>query len=161
MSSQHKAVRTLLRDTALSLADNIVFTYARASDANQIQGKKYPFIRLDPLKQSIEPTESGYNFTKTYLVGLVFYDKDLLQGTEEQTVEILDAADELSDKFMNKLNLFVADGEDSTESIAHEQIELKSIRKNPFIKVLECLTGYTLEFEMVVPDTFEYCALYE
>lgn len=163
MSSQHRAVRTLLRDTATSLADNVVFTYARASAANQISKNKDHMIRLDPLNQSVDPTESGYNFTKTYKVGLVFYGYDKKDGTEEDTALVLDAMDELSDKFLNKLNLFTM-GEDSEltqGSIAHEQVELKNITKQSFIKVfVDVLSGYIVQFDMVVPDTFDYCKIY-
>lgn len=157
----HLAVRTLISDTVKSVDDAILFAYARASDFNAIGAKKDKRVRLDPLKQSLSYTDENYNLSKTYRVAMVFYKLDELQGSEEETAKILDETDILSDKFINKLNLFNF-SEDSTDEISTQQIEIQSIVKTPVIKVtVDCCTGFILEFDLIAPDNFDYCSLYD
>lgn len=155
MASQHKAIRELIRDTVMSLQDNIQFSYSTISHANSAK-KRYPFVRLDPLKQDITMPENT-GIVKTYHVGLIFYNMDNPSGTETDTADILDEADELSDSFIAAMNTNLTD--DQSETISSSWTEMNNIRKMPFIKVFaDHLTGYILEFDLTVPDTFDYCS---
>jgi len=157
----HLAVRTLISDVVKSIDDSVLFAYARASDFNSLGIKDDKRVRLDPLRQSLEFNDGSYNLSKTYTVGMVFYCLDDLQGAEEETANILDKTDELSDKFINKLNLF-SFYEDTTDEISTQNIEITGIRKEPAIKVTsDCVTGWVVQFNLTVPDTFDYCSLYE
>lgn len=157
----HHAVRTLISDTLKSVDDSVLFAYARASDFNSLGIKDDKRVRLDPLRQTLEYSEGSYNLSKQYQVILVFYILDELQGAEEATANKLDLMDELSDKFINKLNLF-AFNEDTTDEISSQNTEITSMRKEPIIKVTaDCVTGWVLSFNFTVPDTFDYCSLYE
>jgi hypothetical protein len=156
----HQAVRTLISDTLKSIDDSILFAYARASDFNQIGIKDDKRVRLDPLRQSLEYNES-FNLSKQYQVTMFFYKLDSLQAAEEETAKILDDTDLISDKFINKLNLF-SFTEDSTDELSTQNTEISSIRKEPIIKVTaDCVTGWGVSFNFTVPDTFNYCSLYE
>ena len=156
----HLAVRTLIEDTLKSIDDSVLFAYARASDFNSIGIKEDKRVRLDPLRQSLEYSDS-YNLSKRYTVGMVFYKLDSMQGAEEETASILDEMDLLSDSFINKLNLFSL-SEDSTDELSTQNSEILSISKEPVIKVTaECCTGWVVTFSFIVPDTFDYCSLYE
>lgn len=157
----HKAVRTLISDTLKSIDDSVLFAYARASDFNSIGIKDDKRVRLDPLRQTLEYSEGSYNLTKQYQVAIIFYKLDVLQGAEEETAAILDEMDKLSDKFINKLNLF-AFNEDTTDEISTQNTEITSIRKEPIIKVTaDYCSGWVVSFNFTVPDTFDYCSLYE
>jgi len=156
----HLAVRTLISDTLKSIDDSILFAYARASDFNQIGIKDDKRVRLDPLRQVLEYNEN-YNLSKQYQVTMFFYKLDSLQAAEEETAKILDDTDLISDKFINKLNLY-SFYEDSTDEVSTQNTEISSIRKEPIIKVTaDCVTGWGVSFNFTVPDTFDYCSLYE
>ena len=156
----HKAIRTLISDTIKSLDDSILFGYARASDFNTKGKKQDKRCQLDPLKERLEFTDGSYNLTKTYAVGLVFYRLDDKQGAEEQSAEILDETDLLSDQFVNKLNLF-SFTESTTDAINTQGIEITNIRKEPVIKVTaDVCTGFILQFDLIAPDVFDYCSIY-
>lgn len=156
----HQAVRTLISDTLKSIDDSVLFAYARASDFNSMGIKDDKRVRLDPLRQSLEYSEN-YNLSKQYQVVIIFYKLDSIQGAEEETATILDQMDLLSDKFLNKLNLFEFN-EDSTDEISTQNTEITSIRKEPIIKVTaDCVSGWVVSFNFTVPDTFDYCSLYE
>lgn len=157
----HKAVRVLIEDTVRSIDDSILFAYARASDFNAIGIHDSKRVRLDPLKQSFGFSDNSYNLSKTYKVGMVFYKLDSLEGAEEVTKDILDQMDLLSDKFIAKLNTF-AFNEDVSKPIISQNIEIKPGTKDEAIKVtVDCCTGWVLQFEIVAPDTFDYCSLYD
>lgn len=157
----HLAVRTLIEDTVKSIDDSVLFAYARASDFNSIGKKLDKRIQMDPLKESLEYTDGSLNLTKTYRVGMVFYQLDNPQGAEKDTATILDQMDLLSDKFINKLNLF-AFNEDTTVAINTQNIELKGFTKDPVIKVtVDCATGWILSFTLIAPDVFDYCSIYD
>lgn len=156
----HQAVRTLISDTLKSIDDSVLFAYARASDFNSMGIKDDKRVRLDPLRQSLEYSEN-YNLSKQYQVVIIFYKLDSIQGAEEETATILDQMDLLSDKFLNKLNLFEFN-EDSTDEVSTQNTEITSIRKEPIIKVTaDCVSGWVVSFNFTVPDTFDYCSLYE
>lgn len=157
----HKAIRTLIEDTVRSVDDSILFAYARASDFNAIGIKEDKRVRLDPLKQVFEFSDNSYNLNKTYKVGMVFYQLDSMEGAEEETKVILDQMDLLSDKFIAKLNNF-AFNEDTTKAIISQNIEIKPGSKDEAIKVtVDCCTGWILQFDIVAPDTFDYCSIYD
>lgn len=161
LKSSHLAVRTLISDTIKSIDDSILFAYARASDFNTIGKKLDKRVCLDPLKQIVTPIESGFGFTKTYQVGMVFYRLDDKQGAEEASAAILDEMDLLSDKFLNKLNDILLD-KDNTDDVNTQTVELTNMRKEPVFKVTaDICTGYIFTMDLVVPDAFDYCSMYE
>lgn len=143
----HKSVRALMQDTALSTDKTVSFGYGRPTDFNAIPNKKYPFIWLDPLNATGGLTEGAYNYTKVYNIGLSFFDQDRVDSIQTQYAEILDNMNNLADKFLVRLN--------NADNI----VLLSSISQSPAIKVFaDCLTGYTMTFTIQVPDQFNYCA---
>lgn len=161
LKSAHLAVRTLISDTIKSIDDSILYAYARASDFNSLGKKLDKRCQLDPLKERLEFTSGSYNLTKTFAIGLVFYRLDDKQGAEEATAAILDEMDLLSDKFLNKLNDILLD-KDNTDDITTFTTEITNITKEPVVKVTtDIATGYVLKFDLVTPDAFDYCSLYE
>jgi len=161
LKSSHLAVRTLISDTVKSIDDSILYAYARASDFNALGKKLDKRVCLDPLKQKIDPIENGFGFTKTYQVGMVFYQLDDKQGAEDATAKILDETDLLSDKFLNKLNDILLD-KDNTDDINTQTVEITNVRKEPVIKVTaDIATGFILQMDLIVPDSFDYCSMYE
>lgn len=156
----HQAVRTLIRDSVLSIQDNVNFIYARRSDFNSIKDKSERFVTLDPLRVTASFT-SNQIYSRKFRVGMVFFQLDSLSGAEEETVEKLDAMDVLSDKFLVKLNLG-ASGDDPTVTISSQTISIENIQREPVIKVTaDCMTGWMLQFDMIVPDSFDYCKVYD
>ena len=154
----HKSIRILIEDTLRSIDDSVMFAYARASDFNAIGKKEAKRVQLDPLKESLEYTDGAMNLTKTFQVGMVFYKLEpSTAGAEIETMLILDEMDLLSDKFINKLNLFLIGQE-----VSVADVEIKSIRKEPVIKVTtDFATGYVVQFDLVTPDDFDYCSIYD
>lgn len=156
----HKAVREFIRDKALALGDNIKFGYGRSSDFNQIKDKKYPYVWLDPLTSSVNLDS---NFTETYNVALFFYRYDSADSTEEQYKLILDTTDKSVQTFLRLINeaLNDDDSQDLT-SLQSRNIEITQVTKEPVIKVMaDVLTGWIVRFSLTVPDTFNYCPIYE
>jgi hypothetical protein len=161
LHSSHLAVRTLISDTIKSIDDSILYAYARASDFNTLGKKEDKRVCLDPLKQILTPIPNGFGFTKTYQVALVFYKLDDKQGAEDASAIILDETDLLSDNFVNKLNDILLD-EDNTDDISTQTVEITNVNKEPVIKVTaDVCTGYILRMDLIVPDSFDYCSLYD
>jgi len=157
----HLAVRILIEDTIKAIDDSVLFAYARASDFNSLGIKEDKRVRLDPLRQTLDFGPDSYNLTKQYQIGMVFYKLDSMEGAEQDTALILDEMDSLSDSFINKLNIF-SFTEDTTDQLSTQNTEITSIRKDPVIKVTtDCCTGFIVQFNFTVPDTFNYCALYD
>lgn len=157
-------MRLLIRDAVKSVRDEVQFVYGRESDANQIKDKRKPFVNLSPLKATAKFTNDSYNLTTTYQVGLVFYRLDDQNGTEEETAKVLDQMSDFADKALHFINKSDDDEGESiqTTNITFDNVTIANIRKTPVIKVLaDCLTGYMLEFDLTVPDNFDYCSIYE
>ena len=154
----HLSVRTLIEDIATDLDTVVDFGYGRATDFNQIKDKQDPYIWLDPLPSTVQVNEDNLMVSEVYSVALTFYKFDAPDSTEEQYKLILDECDSLVNKFIHKMN-------ESLDNIADNNLlhtantVMGAINKQPFIKVTaDCLTGFTLNFDLTVPDLFDYCA---
>lgn len=152
----HKGIRLLIQDSALSLADDMQFTYARTSDFNVMRDKRYPFITLDPLSSVPVYTDNNVsNFMKTWQVEMAFYQLDNLASIQEEYALILDEMDGYVDNFINKLNFY-----SESQQITSNEIVITNIVQTPFIKATaDILTGYLLSFRVQVNDQFNYCGL--
>lgn len=158
----HKAVRDFISDKAKALGDNIKFGYGKASDFNQIKDKKYPYVWLDPLSSSVNPDE---NFVETYNINLVFYKFDAPDSTQDEYKLILDQCDKLVQEFLRRIDEDLDEDiteQSLTERFYSQNIGISGITKTPVIKVTaDCLTGFTLNLSLTVPDTFNYCSIYD
>lgn len=156
----HKAVRDLLSDTTKSLSALISFGYGRLSDFNKIRDKKYPYIWSDVVSKAGSYTENIINLTSTYSVTLSFLNKDETANDETQTNLILDAMFDLSEQFINKLNL--ADFDESELATITSVIQITNIQHTRIIKDhADILTGWVVSFNLITPDDFDYCSIYE
>tara|TARA_R110000868_G_scaffold300884_1_gene561332 strand:- start:295 stop:777 length:483 start_codon:yes stop_codon:yes gene_type:complete len=158
----HQAVRILVEDVVKSIDDSVLFVYGRQSDFDAKPKKQEKRVLLDLLKESLEFADDSANLSKTFNCIIAFYKLDDLQGAEQETAIVLDEMDLLSDKFITKLNLFSL-GEEviSRVKLYTQTIELKNIRKEPFVKYNDCTSGFLVRFDMVTPDLFDYCSLYD
>lgn len=156
-----RLVRDYIRDTVLLVKDNISFSYARESDFNAIKGKTFPAVLLKPLEY--KPVRTDYTTNKEYDVTLLFYSLDSMQGAEEETQEILDEVDELVTKFLALINLRSLSVEDDPEdSVTSDKIVISSESIRPRIKFTsDNVTGYEVNFTLEVPDTLNYCEVYD
>lgn len=156
----HKAVRQLIEEVSQSLADNIVFVYARETDFNSITNKKDPLVRLELLKSNPYFIEEKMTLNAYYPIEMMFYQLDDMQGAEEETLKVLDDCDKLVQEFLRKLNRLDFN-EDTTVSISTYTVTISNIQCQPFIKqTVDCLTGFVVSFTMEVPDDFDYCSIY-
>lgn len=144
----HKAIRTLLEETALSLADDIQFSYGTETDFNQSEKKGSILINVAPLVSVPSYTVNGvFNYQKQWNVEMVFYKVDNSQ--EIEYTQILDELDELVDRFTNNLNSFQEKS---------DQIVIQAMNQTPFIKATaEILSGWLLTFQILAMDDFDYC----
>lgn len=144
----HKAIRTLLEETALSLADDIQFSYGTETDFNQSEKKGSILINVAPLVSVPTYTVNGvFNYQKQWNVEMVFYKVDNSQ--EIEYTQILDELDELVDRFTNNLNSFQEKS---------DQIVIQAMNQTPFIKATaEILSGWLLTFQILAMDDFDYC----
>ncbi len=156
----HKAVRDLLSDITKSLDPTISFGYGRLSDFNKIRDKKYPYIWSDVVSKSGSYTDNAINLTSTYAVTLSFLDKDETANDENQTNPVLDKMMDLSDEFINKLNL--SDFNESELATITDTLQITNITQNRVIKDhADILTGWVVSFSLIVPDDFDYCSIYD
>jgi hypothetical protein len=146
----HKGIVKLIEDTAKSLADDMQFSYGRASDVNMLRDKRYPFIALDPLRSSAEYAVDGTsNYSKSWIVNMAFYFLDKEESTQDEYRKLLDDADILVDQFINKLNFY---------SLKSDSIVITGISQDPVIKVMaDIITGYIISFTITANDDFNYC----
>jgi hypothetical protein len=155
--SQHESVRLFLRDIVKSLRDDIQFSYSRQSDFNSSKDKNNVCVHLDPLSGTPQVVDTSIH--TSYSVAMLFYKQGLKDDTEEQFVPMLDDTADVLEKFLRKLNRY---GEDEDGEINTDVIQIQSIRQEPAIKVLsDVFTGWILTFNLIVPDTFDYCTIYD
>lgn len=149
----HKGIRLLIQDTAQSLGDDIQFDYGRLSDFNTgASDQRFPFILLNPLSSIPAYTVNGVsNYMKTWICSIDFFGIDHTGSISAEYAKILDDADDLIDKFLNKLNFY---------SLKSDTITMSNMNQLPFIKTTSAiLTGYTLSFQLQQADDFNYCGL--
>lgn len=147
----HKGIRLLIEKTAKSLGDDIQFTYARASDFNQLRNKRYPFISLGLLTANSSYTVNNVqNYTKVWSCLMSFFQEDKAASIETDIALILDETDVLVDTFINRLNFYTQSQEGD--------IIITAINQTPFVKeTADSLTGQLLSFNIQVPDNWNYC----
>lgn len=147
----HKGIRLLIEKTAKSLGDDIQFTYARASDFNQLRNKRYPFISLGLLTANSSYTVNNVqNYTKVWSCLMSFFELDKAASDENEIAAILDSTDVLVDTFINRLNFYTQSQEGD--------IIITAINQTPFVKeTADILTGQILSFNIQVPDNWDYC----
>lgn len=147
----HKGIRLLIEKTAKSLGDDIQFTYARASDFNQLRNKRYPFISLGLLTANSSYTVNNVqNYTKVWSCLMSFFELDKAASIESEIALILDETDFLVDTFINRLNFYTQSQEGD--------IIITAINQTPFVKeTADTLTGQILSFNIQVPDNWNYC----
>lgn len=143
----HKGIRLLIEDTARSLGDDIQFTYGRDSDFNLLRDKRYPFIQLDLLNSAASFSVNNVsNYSKGWNVFLLFHQLDNEASDQDDYKIILDEMDHYLDKFVQQLN-------------KHDDIIIQGITQQPFIKATaDILTGWTLSFQLIINDNWDYCA---
>jgi hypothetical protein len=151
----HRSVVQLIKDTAVSIADNIQFGYGRRSDFNLQQNPSQPWIWLLPLTANPTYTNNNNteNYQKTWNCIVLFAAFDESAGTEKETKVILDTTDELADIFINRLNDWSNKTSDTVGAVT-----LRNFQQNPFIKSdADVFTGWFISFQLVVSDDFDYC----
>lgn len=156
-----KLVREYLRDTIKEVRDDISFSYARESDFNAIKNKRFPAVLLLPL--IFDSERSSGSVGRTFHTTMLFYDLDKLQGTEQQTQDILDKTEDLLLKFQAKVNIRSLTVDDDPEvKVTSEKIEISNERVKERIKFTsDCVTGWEYTFDMLVPDQLDYCDVYD
>lgn len=149
----HASIRLLLHDVAKSLADNIEFGYGRKSEFNIIQGKSVnQWIWLLPLTASgrfrTEPTR-----TKRWNVALLFLQHDPGDSNEEYSAHVLDAQDNLVDRYTQALDEWYQQAVDTVGAFT-----IENDTQDPFYKDnADVQTGWLVRFQIVVSDDFNYC----
>lgn len=151
----HASVRLLLHDVAKSLADNIQFGYGRKSEFNIITGNEptsNQWIWLLPLTASgrfrTEPTR-----TKRWNVAILFLQHDPSDSTADFSAHVLDAQDNLLERFTQALDDWYQSSVDILGAFT-----IENDTQDPFYKDnSDVQTGWLLRFQMVVSDDFNYC----
>lgn len=146
----HKAIRQLIESTARSLQDDIQYSYGTEADFALNKEKSLFLIHTDPLVAvpGYRSNNSTTNFMKQWGVAMAFWHHDEMSSSMEEYAEILDFADSMVDKFINKLNFFTP---------LSGTFILQGFNQLPFVKMTNIGTGYTLTFQMLVSDNFDYC----
>lgn len=156
----HRSVVQLIKDTAVSLADNIQFGYGRRSDFNIRQQDpelitSAPWIWLLPLTANPTYTNnnSTENYQKTWNCVVIFLHMDKSDSNEKEFKLIMDDTDDLADKFINRLNDWAYKTSDTVGPVT-----LRNFQQNPIIKGdADIFTGWMISFQLVVSDDFTYC----
>jgi|SRR5688572_2910315 len=157
----HAAVRAFIGDTAKAVKDTIQFGYGRTEEFNSKADNSRECIWLDPLIFAAAFTNLGTNnLSITWNVAMFFYKFDSIGSIETEYSKILDETNQTLLKFVSLLNY--NPGESTTDSIRTDNVLLSNFRGEPVIKVTkDYMTGWTLTFQITVPDTFDYCSIYD
>jgi hypothetical protein len=157
----HRSVVQLIKDTATSLADNIQFGYGRRSDfnlqttPNSDSAPSGVWMWLQPLSANPTYTNNSNteNYQKTWNCILLILIPDKSDSTEKEYKVQLDEADELADKFINRLNDWAYKTSDTVGPVT-----LQNFQQNPIIKGdADIFSGWWVSFQMVTSDDFDYC----
>lgn len=156
-----KTVRELIRDTVLSIRDDASFYYARESDFNSIKNKpKGIKVLLLPLRHDDERNDESTN--RNYLVTILFYEYDVVNGAEVDSQKILDKTDDFLRKFQAKLDLKALNEDEFDQNLSTDTVEISNESITERIRfTADCVTGWELTFNLLVPDQLDYCTVYD
>lgn len=158
MASLHESVEQFISDIVKTVRDDIGYYYARTSDFNSIPDKKKVCFTLDPLNNTEDPNAS---FTTTFPIKAFVYMLDKKDGSEKDYKDILNKTAEIKEKFTRKLHRLDTD-EDITLDLSTDRVSTGAIQSTAAIRVTsDCFTGWILEFNLTVPDIFDYCSIYD
>jgi hypothetical protein len=140
----HKSLRKLIEKTVNDIHDGVFYYYGPETDFNQAKKKGFLMVNLAPLQANSTYADNNVlNYSKGWSVSIVFYKFDTEANI--RSGEILDEADEILDKFINRINLV-------------DTLTITSMGQTPFIKATaDILTGYLLTFTATLNDDFDYC----
>ncbi len=156
--SQHEKVETFISDTVMKVRDDIDYSYARQTAFNSQSDKGPVCVTLDPLRHVTDPQN---NFLTNYSCNMFFYVHDKKDGTEKEYNDCLNQAAEIKEVFERLLNRAIEE-EDQTKEIRTDNTVISTITWDPVIRAtVDCLTGWIGSFTLGVPDTFNYCSVYE
>lgn len=146
----HKAIRTLIEETAKSLQDDIQYSYGTQADFDLNIKKALTLINTSLLTASPSYTVNGVsNFMKLWRIQMAFCYQPVQQYGSTDYEKHLDDMDGLVDSFINRLNFFTP---------MSGTFVIQSINQEPFVGLFSALlTGYILTFNMLVSDDFQYC----
>lgn len=140
----HKKLRVAIETAALSIQDDVQYSYGRVSDLNQDGIDKFLIINTSPLVANGSFADNAVqNYSKAWNIEMVFGMMDT--DAERYYESILDRTDEHIDRFITQLNLI-------------DTMVISSINQTPFIKgYANVLTGYIVTFTATLTDDFDYC----
>jgi hypothetical protein len=153
----HRSVVQLLKDSAVSLSDNIQFGYGLRSDFNQAaKGKENTFVWFLPLTgaPAFTTNDNTQGFQKTWnCIGFFFRHNTESGDQPTEYKPILDDMDTLVDQFIHRLNDWSMKDTDNVGPIT-----MRNFQQTPYIKAdADILTGWWLSFQLTTPDDFIYC----
>lgn len=150
----YSSLYSLLEDTATNLPFNVEFAHGRGSDINIFSSNNESFlIWLSPLKSSGVFPNQGNRLFRNWTIELAFYKGDTIDGTNEDTLAILETVDKVVLKYILDLN----DSIQSNTDIG-DDVTITNYSQEPFIKVTKnILSGHLATFNINLPDDFRYC----
>ena len=110
-------------------------------------------IWLSPMRATGSFPNQGNRLFKNYTIELGFYQADVIDSTNEQTLTILESTDKVLTDYILSLNEVIP----SLNGIA-DTVSITSLSIIPFIKIsTHILTGHVARFNISLPDDFKYC----
>jgi hypothetical protein len=153
----HRSVVQLIKDSVVSLSDNIQFGYGLNSEFNQAaKDRQNTFVWLLPLTGTPIFATNGNTegFQKTWNCVIFFFRMSASGADQSDEYRlVMNDMDILVDQFIHRLNDWSMKDTDNVGAIT-----LRNFQQLPFIKdKADYLTGWSLTFQITTPDDFVYC----
>jgi hypothetical protein len=151
----HRSAVSLIEDVSKSLSDAVQFGYGRRSDFDLTKKEQNEIIWLLPLTASpgFTTNNNTEGYQKTWNCIIVFLALDKSDSDHTEYKVLLDATDDLVDRFIIRLNDWSMNSTDVVGAVT-----LRNFQQINQIKTdADIFTGWFLSFQMVVSDDFNYC----
>jgi len=142
-------VREFIEAGVNALTPAVEFGSGLLTDFNSIRSHQYPSVwqAVKPVTPVI-PFNSGAP-TDRWDIELTIAQKDAMDSAPEQYEHIIDDCDLIAQKLVYKYRNIVS---------GYKLVTMESFKREPFVKKhADCLSGVTLTFTLVAPDTTNVC----
>ena len=140
-------VRTYIEDGIKLLSTNLGFNSGRITEFNSERSNGYPFAWLESLSVSSDiPNQTPID---TWSIVIHIAQKDAMDSKPDDYEAIVDVSDYIAQQLQKKYNAEVS---------GFKLITMEGMTREPFIKKhADCLTGVIFSFNLIAPDTANFC----
>lgn len=153
--STYKAVHDIIKSACEELSRSkmkVKFNHGLASDFNVVEEGKMPIVWLLPMSRTFAfINQIRKQWTYTCVVSIYLNDK--IDSTPAQQLKLFDQADLIGDTLLTIINQMTV----TTDALSDVVVVQGGQAQAGSRSTAWVATGHVFTFQMIVPDTLDYC----